>query len=59
MYDTIGVWITETPITPESVLRALAAKAAGTDAPREDGKLVAFDDALSVNTVATGIAWAP
>jgi hypothetical protein len=43
------------PITPELVLRALDAGAE----PRIEGKLVAFDDELSVNAVATGISWNP
>ena len=35
VYDAIGVWVTELPITPERVLRALEAKAgAGRAAPR-------------------------
>jgi len=38
------------PITPERVLRALEAKAE----PRREGKLVVFDDELSVNTVSSG-----
>ena len=33
VYDALGVWIEETPITPEKVLRALEAKAKG-EAPR-------------------------
>jgi CO/xanthine dehydrogenase Mo-binding subunit len=50
VYDAVGVWITELPITPEKVLRALAAKAE----PRREGKLVAFDEELSVNAVSAG-----
>ncbi len=34
VYDAIGVWITEMPVTPERVLRALEAKAE----PRREGK---------------------
>jgi hypothetical protein len=34
------------------VLRALQAKAAGTDAPRRDGKMVIFDEDISVMGVA-------
>ena len=34
--------------TPERVLRALDAKQAGTDAPRQDGKRLIFDEAISV-----------
>jgi CO/xanthine dehydrogenase Mo-binding subunit len=55
LHDAVGVWVTELPITPELVLRALDAKAE----PRVEGKLIAFDDELSVNTVATGISWTP
>ena len=42
VFDAVGVWVTELPITPERVLRALQAKAAGTrraDARRQDGRL--------------------
>jgi CO/xanthine dehydrogenase Mo-binding subunit len=52
VYDAIGVWITQTPITPEKVLRALERKAAGEIGPRRDGKRVIFDEELSVVTVA-------
>ena len=54
VYDAVGVWITELPITPERVLRALEAKAAGTDGPRREGKKVVFDEELSVNSVSSG-----
>ena len=50
VYDAVGVWVTELPITPEKVLRALAAKAE----PRRAGKLVVFDEELSVNAVSDG-----
>jgi len=50
VYDAVGVWVTELPITPERVLRALEAKAE----PRREGKLVVFDDELSVNTMSSG-----
>ena len=53
VHDAIGVWITELPITPELVLKALADK----KEPRLQDKLVAFDEELSVNAVATGIEW--
>ena len=49
VYDAIGVWVTELPITPERVLRALAAKDKG---PRMEGKWAIFDEEISVNTVA-------
>jgi hypothetical protein len=54
VFDAVGVWVTELPITPEKVLRALQAKAAGSDAPRREGKKVVYDEALSVNTVSKG-----
>src|SRR5919109_331321 len=54
VHDAIGVWITELPITPERVLRALEKKAAGADQPKREGKVVVFDDDLSVNTVSSG-----
>lgn len=57
VYDAIGVWITEIPITPESVLRGLDAKAAGRGEPRREGKQVIFDEELSVNSVASAISW--
>jgi len=50
VFDAIGVWVTELPITPERVLRALEAKAE----PRREGKLVIFDEELSVNAVGNG-----
>jgi CO/xanthine dehydrogenase Mo-binding subunit len=50
VYDAIGVWITELPITPERVLRAMDAKAE----PRRSGKTVIFDEELSVNAVSDG-----
>jgi CO/xanthine dehydrogenase Mo-binding subunit len=50
VHDAIGVWITELPITPERVLRALEAKRE----PRREGKKVVFDEELSVNTVSSG-----
>jgi hypothetical protein len=50
VYDAIGVWITELPITPERVLRALEAKAE----PTREGKKVVFDEELSVNAVSSG-----
>ncbi len=50
VHDAIGVWITELPITPERVLRALEEKRE----PRREGKKVVFDEELSVNTVSSG-----
>jgi CO/xanthine dehydrogenase Mo-binding subunit len=49
VYDAIGVWVTELPVTPERVLRALEQKDRG---PRKDGNWVIFDEDISVNTVA-------
>jgi len=46
--DAVGVWITQTPATPERVLRALEAKAE----PRREGKRVIFDEEISVNAIA-------
>ena len=54
VFDAVGVWVTELPITPERVLRALEAKAAGTDQPVRHGKTVVFDSELSVDTVGDG-----
>jgi len=50
VYDAVGVWVTELPITPERVLRALEAKAE----PTRNGKTFVFDAELSVNAVAQG-----
>jgi CO/xanthine dehydrogenase Mo-binding subunit len=49
VYDAVGVWVTELPITPERVLRALEKKDRG---PRREGKWVIFDEEISVSTVA-------
>jgi CO/xanthine dehydrogenase Mo-binding subunit len=54
VYDAVGVWVTELPITPERVLRALEAKRAGNEGPRREGKKVIWDEALSVNSVSSG-----
>ena len=51
VHDAVGVWITETPITPEKVLRALDEKAAGKPEHRREGKVVVFDEEQSINTV--------
>ena len=51
IHDALGVWITELPLTPERVLRALEKKAAGEAGPRIDGKWVIFDEDISINTV--------
>jgi CO/xanthine dehydrogenase Mo-binding subunit len=50
VFDAVGVWVTELPITPERVLRALDARAE----PVRDGKRIVFDTELSVNAVAKG-----
>ena len=49
--------MTELPITPERVLRALEAKAAGTSEPGREGKTVVFDRELSVNTIGSGLTF--
>ena len=54
IHDAIGVWVTDCPITPEKVLRALEKKAAGTHEPRREGKLVVFDDDISIGTIGKG-----
>lgn len=51
IHEALGVWVTELPLSPERVLRALEKKAAGEDTPRIDGKWVIFDDELSINAV--------
>src|SRR5947208_1161453 len=48
VYDAVGIWVTELPITPERVLRALQAKAE----PRREGKHVVFDEEISVRAIA-------
>ena len=52
IYDAVGVWVSQQPATPERVLRALQAQAAGSDAPRREGKTVIFDEDISVMTLA-------
>ena len=52
VHDAIGVWITELPITPERVLRALAAKKAGEGEPTRKGKVVVYDEDASLAAVA-------
>jgi CO/xanthine dehydrogenase Mo-binding subunit len=54
VHDAIGVWITELPITPERVLRALERKDAGTDKARREGKYVIYDEDISINAVGDG-----
>ncbi len=51
VYDAIGVWVTEAPLTPERILRALEQKNAGQHEPRRDGKRVVFDEEISINAV--------
>jgi hypothetical protein len=53
VHDAIGVWITDTPITPEKVLRALDAKAAGKPEHRREGKRVIFDEDISINALSS------
>ena len=52
VFDAVGVWVTELPISPERVLRALERKERGEAEPRREGKFVIFDQHLSVNTIA-------
>jgi CO/xanthine dehydrogenase Mo-binding subunit len=49
VFDAVGVWVTQLPITPERLLRALEQKEHG---PRHEGKWAIFDEDLSVRTVA-------
>jgi CO/xanthine dehydrogenase Mo-binding subunit len=49
VHDAVGVWVTELPITPELVLRALKAR----KEPRREGKRVIFDDEISVRAVSS------
>ena len=56
IHDAVGVWVPQQPATPERVLRALQAKAAGTDAPRREGKTVIFDEDISVMTLGRRVA---
>jgi CO/xanthine dehydrogenase Mo-binding subunit len=51
VHAAVGVWITELPITPERVLRALERKATGEGEPRREGKRVIFDEDISVKGV--------
>jgi CO/xanthine dehydrogenase Mo-binding subunit len=44
VHDALGVWVTEFPITPERVLRALEDR----PEPRREGKRVIYDEELSV-----------
>ncbi|MFM7246224.1 MAG: xanthine dehydrogenase family protein molybdopterin-binding subunit [Actinomycetota bacterium] len=53
IHDAVGVWVTEMPITPEKVLRALRAKEAGAPESRTDGKYIRYDEELSINAVAS------
>ncbi|MEI7438468.1 MAG: molybdopterin cofactor-binding domain-containing protein [Thermoleophilia bacterium] len=50
IYNAVGVWVTELPITPEKVLRALEAKAAGIPESVTTGKVVRYDEALSITS---------
>ena len=52
VFEAVGVWVTELPITPERVLRALERKERGEGEPRREGKLVVFDGHISVNSLA-------
>ncbi len=50
VFDAVGVWVTELPITPERILRALEARSE----PARNGKTIVFDAELSVNAVSKG-----
>jgi len=47
VHDAVGVWISEFPITPERVLRALDEKRE----PRREGKRVIYDEPISVGAL--------
>ncbi len=49
VHDALGVWVTEFPVTPERVLRALEAKAE----PRREGKRVIYDEELSLAAISS------
>ena len=57
IHDAVGVWVTEFPITPERVLAALDRMAAGEHEPRREGKVVSYDEDLSVNAVSSSFTW--
>lgn len=48
IHDAVGVWVVETPATPERVLRAMDAGSG----PRRSGRTVTFDEELSIAAVA-------
>jgi CO/xanthine dehydrogenase Mo-binding subunit len=52
VHDAVGVWVTELPITPERVLRALEQQAKGESEPARKGKVVVFDEDISLAAVA-------
>jgi CO/xanthine dehydrogenase Mo-binding subunit len=47
IHDAVGVWVTELPVRPERVLRALDEKRE----PRRDGKRVIFDEHQSTGVI--------
>ena len=49
IHDAVGVWITEFPITPERVLRALQDK----PEPKRDGKRIIYDEPISVGALSS------
>lgn len=49
IFDAVGAWVVETPATPERVLRAIEAR---DRPPRRDGRVVSFDEHLSIAAVA-------
>ena len=60
IHDAVGVWVTELPITPERVLKAIEVRDAGEADPHRDGKYVIFDRDVSINSVGDGsLTWVP
>ena len=59
IHDAVGVWVTEFPITPERVLAALDAKRDGRGEPRREGRVVVYDEELSINSVSATKTWGP
>jgi CO/xanthine dehydrogenase Mo-binding subunit len=49
VHDAVGVWVTEMPVTPERILRALESERE----PRREGKRVIYDEELSVTTLSS------
>jgi CO/xanthine dehydrogenase Mo-binding subunit len=49
VHDAVGVWVTEMPVTPERILRALEDRRE----PRREGKRVIYDEEMSVAAVSS------